>query len=82
MKNADPSIADPMEEICEVQGHVVTIAQTSGGRDGYYILCDTERWTVTLCDFQVGPGMGTKLSRVRCSICSYFWFLATKIYVA
>ncbi len=68
MANAAPDIADPMEEICEVQGHVVTIAQTSGGRDGYYILCDTERWTITICDFQIGPGMGTELSLVRCSI--------------
>jgi len=59
-----PDIADPMEEATSVPSHVVTLAQTSGGRDGYYILLDTERGTITICDFQIGPRVYTELSQV------------------
>jgi len=65
--NASPDIADPMLEMTEVPAHVMTIAQTSGGRDGFYFLCDTERWTVTICDFQFGPKDTTNLTQVCCS---------------
>jgi len=46
-----PDIADPMKGATSIPSHVVTLAQTSGGRDGYYILLDTERGTITMCDF-------------------------------
>lgn len=53
--NASSEIADPMLEMTVVPAYVMTIARTSGGRDGFYFLCDTERWTITICDFQLRP---------------------------
>ena len=50
-----PDVADPLEEMTTLPSHVVTFAKTSGGRDGYYIFLDTERGTITYCDFQDGP---------------------------
>lgn len=55
---------DPIEDLTTVSEHVVTLAGTPGGRDGFYFLLDTERGTVTMCDFQVGPSQ-TELSQVR-----------------
>ena len=51
----DLILLTPIEEATFVPSHVMHLAQTSGGRDGYYILIDTERGTITLCDFQDGP---------------------------
>ncbi|KAK3178709.1 hypothetical protein OEA41_000846 [Lepraria neglecta] len=58
-----PDVADPLEEMTTLPSHVVTLAKTSGGRDGYYIFLDTERGTITYCDFQDGPEH-TDLSQV------------------
>ncbi len=62
--SASSEIADPMLEMTVVPAYVMTIARTSGGRDGFYFLCDTERWTITICDFQVRPKDWTDLTQV------------------
>ncbi len=53
---------DPMKEATTLPSHVVTLANTNGGREGYFIFLDTERGTITICDFQDGP-KSTKLSQ-------------------
>lgn len=63
-KHPSPDIAGPMEEETTLPAHVMTLAQTRGGRDGYYFFLDTERGTVTMCDFQVGRPSATELSQV------------------
>lgn len=62
--SANSEIADPMLEMTVVPAYVMTIARTSGGRDGFYFLCDTERWTITICDFQVRAKDWTDLTQV------------------
>lgn len=59
--------ADPIEEETTIPSHVLTLANTAGGRDGHYIFLDTERGTITICDFQIGPKY-TDLSQVRPSL--------------
>lgn len=54
---------DPIQETTTLPPHVVTLANTGGGRDGYYFFLDTERGTITRCDFQDGPEP-TELSEV------------------
>ena len=49
--------------LCTVPPHVLTLAE-SRGRDGYYFMLDTERGTVTKCDFMYGR-MPTELSEVN-----------------
>ncbi|KAK3171999.1 hypothetical protein OEA41_004083 [Lepraria neglecta] len=50
-----PVSGDPIEEITIVPAHVMTLATTPGGREGYYFFIDTERGTITIMDFQQGP---------------------------
>ena len=59
-----PVIADPIEEETTIPSHVMTLARTPGGRDGYFFFIDTERGTITMCDFQDGRPSATKLSQV------------------
>ncbi len=70
-----PHVADPLKEETILPSHVMTIANTTGGRDGYYFLLDTERGTITMCDFQIGPEP-TKLSQVGVDRLSYLAFKA------
>ena len=58
-----PGIADPLVEMTALPSHVVTLAKTSGGRDGYYVFLNTKRGTILCCDFQDGPEH-TDLSQV------------------
>ena len=67
----NPHSADPMDVVTALPPHVATIANTSEGRDGYYFFLDTERGTMTMCDFQDGPDP-TELSQVRVT-CLWFW---------
>lgn len=60
----DPTMAEPIEEETTLPSHVMTLARTPGGRDGYFFFIDTERGTITMCDFQDGRPWPTKLSQV------------------
>lgn len=64
VKYQDPTAGDPYKVVTVLPSHVATIATIAGGRDGYYFFLDTERGTVTRCDFQDGPGWGTGLEEV------------------
>lgn len=61
-----PVSGDPIEEITIVPAHVMTLATTPGGREGYYFFIDTERGTITIMDFQQGPAP-TELTQVGLS---------------
>lgn len=63
LRPPDPGICEPLPEISTVPSHVLTLATTRGGRDGHFVLVDTSRGTITICDFQVG-GSATDLSLV------------------
>ena len=68
---SDTDVADPQEEATVLPSHVVTLADTSGGRDGYFFLFDTERGTITICDFQDGPRNCTELSQASVNFLSF-----------
>lgn len=53
-KNPTPDVADPIEEVTTLPSHVVTLAKPAGGVNGYYFFLDTERGTISICDFQDG----------------------------
>ena len=55
---------DPRLYLTTLPPHVLMIGQTFG-RNGHHIFLDTERGTVTVCDFQVGPTTFTDLAQVR-----------------
>ena len=67
LEQRDDLFMEPLPEICVTPPHVFTFATTSGGRNGYFILFDTSRGTVILCDFQVGP-KPTALSQLQVNI--------------
>ena len=50
---------DPDVDACDVwwttPAHVVTLSEPSQGRYGYHLLLDTERGTVSTCDYMEGP---------------------------
>jgi hypothetical protein len=57
---------DPSPALTTLPSHVLMIGQTHG-RNGHYLFLDTERGTVTVCDFQVGPTTFTDLALVNMS---------------
>lgn len=54
---------NPSLSLTTLPSHVLMIGQTYG-RNGHHIFLDTERGTVTVCDFQVGPTTFTDLAQV------------------
>ncbi|KAL9113308.1 MAG: hypothetical protein Q9227_002643 [Pyrenula ochraceoflavens] len=54
-KPHNSDLFEPLEEISTVPSHVLTLATTSGTRDGHFVFIDTSRGTGTICDFQDGP---------------------------
>lgn len=61
-------LAEPMAEMLDpLPAHVLCLATTRGGRNGYYVFVDTTRDAVILADLQTGPEP-TDLSRVRCPV--------------
>ena len=60
----NPVAAEPYNVETVLPSHVATIAKTAAGRDGYFFFLDTERGTMTMCDFQVGPKRATGLEQV------------------
>jgi hypothetical protein len=54
---------DPSLSLTTLPAHVLMIGQTHG-RNGQHLFVDTERGTVTVCDFQVGPTTFTDLAQV------------------
>jgi len=55
---------DPSPSLTTLPSHVVMIGQTHG-RNGDHLFLDTERGTMTVCDFQVGPTTFTDLAQVE-----------------
>ena len=55
---------DPDPTLTTLPSHVLMLGHTYG-RNGHYLFLDTERGTVTVCDFQVGPTTFTVLAQVN-----------------
>lgn len=58
---------DPSLSLTTLPSHVLMIGQTYG-RNGHHLFIDTERGTVTVRDFQVGPTTFTELAQVRLTL--------------
>lgn len=54
---------EPPDWYTLLPAHVLTFARPLE-RNGHWIFIDTERATITLCDFMVGPGGRTDLAQV------------------
>jgi len=63
--NPSPAWTEPPEELTIIPSHVVCLAEAHG-RYGCDFFLDTERGTITLCDFQ-NPPTPTDLSEVSVS---------------
>jgi hypothetical protein len=57
-------VLDPSLDLTMLPAHVLMIGETYG-RDGHHLFLDTERGTVTVCNFQGGPTTFTDLAQVN-----------------